>query len=315
MRRAALLMLLAAPALPGAAAAHDLFLELESHRLAARTPVAIALVNGTFGVSDNVITRDRMVDVSLVGPANRREHIAEELWRDEGVTTLLDLTTGVPGSYVLGVSTAPRMIEMDAKKFHGYLKHDGVLDVLEARTAAGLLDQPARERYSKHVKTVLRVGGEASGAFDAVLGYPVEVVPLRDPLQLELGEELPVRILRDRVPLANQLVYASHERFHGHDEEGAHIEAFRGRTDENGLVSVPLDASGRWYVRLIHMTEAPEADVDYESLWATLTFEIQDRRPASPLIALMAASFAAGLVALVALVAGRTVTGGASPLP
>ncbi|MEM9380399.1 MAG: DUF4198 domain-containing protein [Planctomycetota bacterium] len=314
MRRTALLALVAAPALTGAAAAHDLFLELESHRLAARTPVTIALVNGTFGTSDNVIARDRMVDVSLVGPANRREHLAEELWRDEGVTTMLDLTTGAPGSYVLGVSTAPRGIEMDAEAFHRYLKHDGVLDVLEQRTAAGLLDQPARERYSKHVKTILRVGGEASGAFDAVLGYPVEIVPLRDPLSLELGEELPVRVLRDREPLANQLVYASHERFHGHDEEGAHIEAFRGRTDATGLTTVPLDASGRWYVRLIHMTEAPEDDVDYESLWATLTFEVQDRRPAGPLIILMVASFTAALIALVALVAGRPLTGGASPL-
>ena len=32
--------------------------------------------------------------------------------------------------------------------------------------------------------------------------------------------------------------------------------------------------SGAWYVRIIHMVPVEEEGVDYESLWATLTFAV-----------------------------------------
>lgn len=298
---AALALVSTSPAL-----AHDLFLELASHRLVPATPTSVALVNGTFGRSENVITRDRMLDVSIVGPGNDVSHPPTGDWRDEGMTTWLDFETGGAGTYVLGVSTAPRMIELSAESFHDYLRHDGVLDVLEQRTRDGLLEQPARERYSKHVKAVVQVGDRTSGSFDEVLGYPVEIVPLRDPNSLRTGSELPVQVLLSGEPLASQLVYASFAGHHAHDDTGGHIEAFSGRTDSEGRVLIPVDQPGRWYIRLIHMVEAPEPDVDYESRWATLTFEVGEHSPPGAMGLLAVAAATLGLVALVAGVGGRT---------
>ena len=53
-------------------------------------------------------------------------------WQDEDNISKLSFQTGDPGTYVLGVSTKPRMIELSAEDFNEYLAHDGVLDVLEA---------------------------------------------------------------------------------------------------------------------------------------------------------------------------------------
>ena len=76
--------------------------------------------------------------------------------------------------------------------------------------------------------------------------------------------------------MANQLVYASYEGHHGHDAAGEHVEAVTTRTNSDGVATIPLTGTGRWYVRTIHMVETTdEPDVDYESNWATLTFEVR----------------------------------------
>ena len=85
-----------------------------------------------------------------------------------------------------------------------------------------------------------------------------------------------MRFLRAGEPVANQIVYANHEFNHEHDDTGGHVDAVETRTDGNGVATIPLMAGGRWFVRAIHMVETTsEPDVDYESNWATLTFQIR----------------------------------------
>ena len=76
-------------------------------------------------------------------------------------------------------------------------------------------------------------------------------------------------------PAADQLVYASYAGFHSHDETGGHQEAARTRTNDHGVAEFEITRSGRWYVRLIRMLPVDEDGVDYESNWATLTFQVR----------------------------------------
>jgi uncharacterized GH25 family protein len=166
------------------------------------------------------------------------------------------------------------MIELTAEEFNEYLRHDGVLDVLEARRSSGMADQPAAERYSKHVKTILQVGETATDTFGHRLAYPIEIVPMANPASLAAGATLEFLVLAEGEPVAKQLVYASYEGYHGHDDTGAHREAATLRTDDQGMAQVELTRSGRWYLRLIRMLPSDDGGVDYESNWATLTFEV-----------------------------------------
>jgi hypothetical protein len=250
-------------------------LKLESFFLKPNTSVTISLYNGTFEESENVISRDRMQEVSVVGPQSEKVHPDTSQWREAGATTLLDFKTGEPGTYVIGVSTKPRIIELAAKDFNEYLAHDGVADVLASRKEKNELDKDARELYSKHVKAVFQVGKQRSEGFKTRLGYPIEIIPLQNPYQLGKGKALEVLVLKDDNPVANQLVYASYAGYHQHGDDGGHVEAVKARTDQNGVTKIMLVAAGRWYVRLIHMVPSEEEGVDYESNWATLTFEIK----------------------------------------
>jgi len=190
---------------------------------------------------------------------------------------VLRFETGDPGTYLLGVSTRPRPIELTGEQFDDYLAHDGILDVLERRRETGRAGTAAREVYAKHVKAVVQVGEARSETWRAVLGYPAEIVPERNPYALVVGDTLPVRVLVEGEPVQDQLVYAAWESWTPPAEAGpGEREPIALRTDADGVARVPLREPGRWYVRFIHMERTEDdPEVDYVSKWATLTFEVR----------------------------------------
>lgn len=260
----AVLSLLAASAL----LAHDLFLKLDSYFLEPNTSVRIPVLNGTFAKSEGPVVPNRLLDISLVSPAGRAR-LSPAAWSTDSTRSWLTLQTGAPGTYVVGTSVRPNRIKLTGPQFNGYLKEDGILDVLEARTQKGELEKPARERYSKHVKAVFQVGDARTGSFNTVLGYPAEIVPLANPYALPVGGELGIRCLVDGEPVANQIV------LWGGEGSSGPIAQRSVRTGPDGTARVTLDAAGRWYVKFVHMVALAEPDYDYESKWATLTMQVR----------------------------------------
>jgi uncharacterized GH25 family protein len=265
--RGAIFALLAAVS----AAAHDLFLKFDDYFLPPQTQVEVRLLNGYFNKSEGVVTRDRMNDVSLVAPSGAVTHPAVTDWRDEGQMSLLRLTTGDAGTYVVGLSTKPREITLKAKDFNAYLREDGLPDTLAERRRAGELGKDARERYSKHVKAIFQVSEARTATFSHALGYPVEIIPQQNPYDLQPGRTLEVLCLKDGQPLAGQFVMAGREA-------GKRVQPVPGvRTDERGVARIPLSGPGRWYVKFINMRPSADPQLNYESLWATLTFAVRAR--------------------------------------
>ncbi|MEL7247102.1 MAG: DUF4198 domain-containing protein [Bacteroidota bacterium] len=260
---------------------HDMYLKLDSYFLQPDTAASIKLYNGTFSTSENTIDRNRMLDVSLVGNGERWS-IDTTQWREEAGMTILDFTTAGAGTWVAGVSTRARNIEMEAASFNDYLEHDGVLDMLNSRKENGELEEDAIEKYSKHVKTIFQVGNKSTNDWQTVLGYPIEFVPLTNPYHLHAGEALNARLLWQGEPLANQLVYVGtdeethdHDHDHSHGEEGhTHSAVAQIRTNEQGEFYAKVPHDGHWYLRTIHLVKSEEEGLTHESNWATLTFEV-----------------------------------------
>jgi hypothetical protein len=250
-----------------------MFLVAPDHDFPPASSVTVSLYNGTFIKSENTIDRDRIADVTVVDGDGDVTHPASEHWRDEGKVTLLSFRAGAPGTHVVGVSTKPRMIELSAEDFNEYLEHDGVLDVLDARRKSGSLGSSAREHYAKHVKTILQVGDEVTGSWGHRFGYPLEIVPLASPSGLCPGDRLEFEVLADGKPAMDQLVYASYEGYDPDLASDGQREAIATRTDAAGVGRIELAKAGRWYLRLIRMVESPDDGVEYDSNWATLTFE------------------------------------------
>lgn len=273
---------------------HDMFLKPTNYFLEPNTDATIMLFNGTFDKSENAIARSRMLDVSLVGQG-RRMAVDTAQWSEKDSITYLSFQTGGAGTWVAGVSTAPRNIELAAADFNDYLEHDGVLDMLAWRRENGALEEDAVEQYAKHVKTLFQVGEALSGDWATPLGYPLEFIPLENPYDLHPGHALPVRLLYEGKPLANQLVYVGSDlaggaegEMHTHEDgtEHSHATPQEGeaghthagiaqlRTDADGVVQVNLASEGVWYLRTIHMIRSESAGLTHQSNWATLTFAV-----------------------------------------
>ena len=248
--------------------AHDLFLKLESYFVPPNTAVRVAVLNGTFSASEGAVAPDRLLDLSVVGPTQRRT-IPRASWRPVGDTTWLSVQTGAPGTYLIGASLMPRQIALSGEDFNSYLKEDGIPDVLNARTLNGELGVAVRERYQKHVKAILQVGDARTNAFAAVLGYPAEIVPLSNPYGTRIGDTLAVRALVDGKAAANQIIIA------GGEQDGRAMEEVRARSDSAGVARFALSGAGKWYIKFIHMVPVTGDSVNYESKWATLTFQVR----------------------------------------
>jgi uncharacterized GH25 family protein len=284
---ACLLILLISPAV----SAHTLFIKPDAFYLPQSQTEAIPLLNGTFFQSQNKVNTSRMTGAAIVTPSGARLVLQESRWRYNGNTTMLDTQFDEPGNYVIGVGTKVRKINVTAETFNKYLINEGLADDAEQRQRLQEQDVRASERYAKFAKAIVQVGDKQTENYAEVLGHRVEIVPLVNPYAIKSGQRFRARILKDGKPLANELVFASHEGFREKNAEGRYKELATLRSDENGIIEWDLTAPGRWYIRFIHLTRLGDAEywysnlliwlgveerrIPYESLWATLTFEVR----------------------------------------
>lgn len=250
--------------------AHDLFLKLDSYFVAVNDKISIKILNGSFQTSEGAVSFARLKETSVVSPAGTRTNPKETDFTKDDKTSFLNLQPTEEGNYVVGLSTMTREIDLAAKDFNEYLSHDGIPDTLAERKRKKELTKDVRERYSKHVKIIFQVGGKQSDNYKTALGYPVEIVPVTNPYLLKSGNTFEFQCLKDGKPLINQFVMTGRE-----DADGKLIIGKNVRTDKNGMAKIKLDGAGKWYVRFINMTRLNDPNLNYESKWSTLTFEIK----------------------------------------
>lgn len=186
------------------------------------------------------------------------------------------LELDAPGIHLLTFDSAPLTITLNADKFHAYLHDEGLDFVKTQREQAGTSNQPARERYRRHIKTLIAVG-PAPKAVQALeptyamqAGQRLELTPLRNPLALAPGDALPIKILFDNRPLTGALVKA----WHKHDNQ---LVMIRATTSTQGDAVFNLPYAGDWMVSVVHMIPAAQDDaegVDWDSFWGNLSFHL-----------------------------------------
>jgi uncharacterized GH25 family protein len=158
---------------------------------------------------------------------------------------------------VVSYRSAPRTIELEARQFEAYLAEEGLEGPIAERQRRGDTQKPGREVYSRCAKAFL--GARADLAQPC--GLPLELVPDRGP---EPGA-FPVRLLYRSAPVAGVQIVALNR------EEPHNLQ--RVRSDELGHATFSLQRKGHWLIKAVHMVPAQRPDADWESYWASLTFE------------------------------------------
>ncbi|WP_031387185.1 DUF4198 domain-containing protein [Desulfonatronum thiodismutans] len=119
------------------------------------------------------------------------------------------------------------------------------------------------------MKAVLNVG-DADGNVDAVVGHPLEIVPLANPATLKTGGYLPIRVLLNDEPY-NGFFNATYAGFSSESD----VFAYTARTNADGEGRLRILNRGIWLIKVEHQEAYPDPGVcDTRTYRGVLTFEV-----------------------------------------
>jgi len=254
-------MALAAAALllAGRVQAHDFWIEPSTFHPLPGTAVAVGLRVGQNFVGDPVPRYSASIEQFVIRQGGSEQPIGGSdnidpagFFRADGQSTAV-IAYRSTGSY----------IELPADKFEDYLRQYGLERIIDLRAGRGERAKPGRERFYRFAKALL-TGRQPSAAVAKPLGFAYEIVPEDDPTT----RLAPFRglILYNGKPLADALVVAIL-----HSDPSTQLTV---RSDRQGAFSFVLPHAGVWLIKSVHMVRAGFfSDADWESLWASLTFE------------------------------------------
>jgi uncharacterized GH25 family protein len=247
-----------------AAAAHDFWIEPSTFRPAPGEEFTVALRVGEHFRGEPVPRDERRIKKFFL-VENRGESPIPGL---PGSDPAGFAKSDGPGVIAIGYRSDRSPVTLEAAKFEKYLTDEGLEAVIAERARRGESEKPGREVFSRSVKSIV-VSGPRRRDYDRTLGLDFEIVVKSDPAAWKPGGNPPMRfqVLSDGKPLAGALVKAI-----SRDDSEKTVTARSGRSGE---VSLVLPRKGVWLVEAVRMTRAPkDVDADWESVWASVTFEI-----------------------------------------
>ena len=259
-RRAALVAAFAAVAVP--AAAHDFWIQPSRFRPAVGDVVQLRLFVGPNFEGEPLPRIPQLLSrFVLVPPGGKERDVPGRAGGDPAGVIRIEEA----GLQIAGYRSLDSSIVIEGPKFDEYLKEEGLEKIAEIRKKKGDTGKPARELFSRCAKALIQAGDGSAGA-DRAIALTLELVAEKNPYALRAGGELPVVLRLEGKPLAGALVQAL---LHG--EPSVRTSA---RTDKNGRATLKLPKTGFWLIKAVDMSAAPAgSDADWQSLWASLTFE------------------------------------------
>jgi uncharacterized GH25 family protein len=247
------------------ALAHDTWLLARSSAVAPGAAVTLDLTSGmAFPANETAIKPDRVARAA-VRLAGETHELKDRRAAAKSLQFAARLTK--PGVATLFVELAPKSIDLTPDQVEHYLDEIGAS--AELRRAWERMPRPRRwrELYSKHAKAYVRVGEPGyDRSWAEPAGMALEIVPEKDPTALRPGDELPVRVLRKGSPYASFAL--------GLVGPG-NTKGILKTTDGQGRATFPIGKSGRWLLRATDVRRSTKPEADWESDFATLTFEVR----------------------------------------
>jgi uncharacterized GH25 family protein len=245
-------------------AAHDFWIQPSAFRPKVGALVGLQLLVGQDMIGDPVPRDPPAVKMFVVQSGTGQKPVPG---RDGGNPAGI-VRVEAPGLLVVGYQSLPRSIELTPDKFGQYLGEEGLDEIRSLAVASNKIDRPAHERYSRCAKALLLSGPAAGTGGDRALGLTLELVAERNPYLTTVGQPLPFRLTYEGKPKAGALVIAV--------SEVDPARKMSARSDRDGRVVFAFPAGGAWLVKAVHMIPSKSPEADWESFWASLTFELSD---------------------------------------
>jgi uncharacterized GH25 family protein len=250
-----------------AASAHDTWLSPDQHKVAVKSAVTLDLTSGMEFPKLDVGPKPERVESAKCRLAGRTLDITDKAAGPNSLRFKAELAE--PGVATFWVKLPPKSLELKPEEVEHYLEEVSPPDELRKQWAE-MSPKRWRESYAKHQKTFVRVGAPQSDtSWKEPVGTFLEIVPEKDPTALKAGDGFPVRVLKDGAPFAGFSLNAV---------SAGETKGETRKTDSDGRVTFQLGKEGRWLLRGTDIRKSSKPETDWESDFATLTFEVSARR-------------------------------------
>ena len=175
----------------------------------------------------------------------------------------------VEGTQVLSLQTNNVFLESDPAKFNDFLKGAGLDDALYLRQQKNMLTLPAKENFSVHTKLIVQIGEKLDEGYKKVEGYPIEIIPLKNPYALKIGDKVRFKILFQGKP-----VFGARVKVWNRNNNRTTIQNIY--TEKDGTIEAIISAPGPWMVSVVSMVPSKLAGADWQSYRGSLVFGIDN---------------------------------------
>jgi uncharacterized GH25 family protein len=175
------------------------------------------------------------------------------------------------GTHLLALQSNSAYIELDAEKFNAYLDEDGLDNVKALRHSRGEEQKLSRENYRRFAKLLVQSGDHPDDTYKQKVGLRLEIIPMQNPYAMKAGDYLECSVYYEGQPEAHALV-----KVWNHIGNRVFLQNIYSEND--GSIKFPISNAGPWMVSTVKMVASESPDADWESMWASLVFEIEESK-------------------------------------
>jgi uncharacterized GH25 family protein len=204
---------------------------------------------------------DRIVKMDHYFGSRSEDMVPTLSVQDKKVSAVLT----IEGTHLFSMRSNNAFIELEAEAFNAYLKEDGLDEALQAREKNHMLDKPGKENYARCTKLLVQVGDKRDETFKIEVGLPLEIIPLQNPYEKELTDEVKFKVLFQGKPLAFTLV-----KVWNRGDGETFIQNIY--TEKDGTITTRLSNKGVWMVTTVKIIQSRQPGADWQSFWSSLVF-------------------------------------------
>ncbi|MEO7916979.1 MAG: DUF4198 domain-containing protein [Dokdonella sp.] len=166
---------------------------------------------------------------------------------------------------LLWVDLSPKTLSLDAEKVEEYLAEIDPPASVRASYMAQSEPRHWRETYVKHAKAFVGLSAATTTLWSRPIGSTLEIVPSADS-DLAFGSDAHFRVMSHGKPLADFAIGVI---------GGKAATPRLLRTDADGDVTLRIDQRGYWLLRVTELKPSTTKDIDWDSHFATLAFDVR----------------------------------------
>jgi uncharacterized GH25 family protein len=224
-------------------------------------------------VSIQLTSGSNLIDEPLV--VKKETLTKAEVYTSKGTLDLLPTFTEGPGKHLevqlaegtsfISIRSIPTVHEIPSDEFNAYLKDNDLSEISDRREATKSTDRAGRVQSSWNSTLLLQAGVLKDETFKKSTGFPLEIVPEKNPYALKAGEPIRFKILWNTKPL-----FGARIKIYTRVENNTGLQHVY--TGKDGVVEVPFSSKGTWLVSVVKMIPARNDQAEWQSYQRTLSF-------------------------------------------